>query len=144
MLSALLAGALIAAASLLLGAALMALAGQPRHSPVGPAAGLSALLVVCGIAIKLPGHGTTAAVAAGLALIAAVIVLERSREPIGSIRVGALIAVAGAALVVAIPFADHGPRRDPRTGPGQRRHGLASALRRVGRHARGPDTGPDR
>lgn len=108
MLSALLAGALIAAASLLLGAALMALAGQPRHSPVGPAAGLSALLVVCGIAIKLPGHGTTAAVAAGLALIAAVIVLGRSREPFGSIRVGALIAVAGAALVISIPFLTSG------------------------------------
>ena len=108
MLSALLAGALIAAASLLLGAALMALAGQPRHSPVGPAAGLSALLVVCGIAIKLPGHGTTAAVAAGLALIAAVIVLGRSREPIGSVRFGALVAVAGAALVVAIPFMTSG------------------------------------
>ena len=108
MLSALLAGALIAAASLLLGAAVMVLAGRPRLSPVGPAAGLSALLVVCGIAIKLPGHGTTAAVAAGLALIAAGVVLRREREPLGAIPAGAVVAVLGAALVIAIPFATSG------------------------------------
>ena len=60
MFSALLAGALITAASLLLGAAIMVAAGRPRHSPVGPAAGLSALLVICGIAVKLPGHAVTA------------------------------------------------------------------------------------
>ena len=108
MLSALLAGALIAGASLLLGAAIMVLAGRPRHSPAGPAAGLSALLVVCGIAIKLPGHGTTAAIAAALALIAAGVVLGRGREPLGSIRVGALVAVLGTALVIAIPFATSG------------------------------------
>ena len=108
MLSALLAGALIAAASLLLGAAVMVLAGRPRHSPVGPAAGLSVLLVVCGIAIKLPGHGTAAAVAAGLALIAAAVVLQRGREPLGSVSAGAVVAVLGTALVIAIPFATSG------------------------------------
>lgn len=108
MLSALLAGALIAGASLLMGAAIMVAAGRPRHSPVGPAVGLSALLVICGIAIKLPGHGTTAAVAAGLSLIAAAYVLGRSRAPIGSVQIGALVAVAGAALLIAIPFATSG------------------------------------
>ena len=69
MFSALLAGALIVAASLLLGAAIMALAGLPRHFAAGPAAGISALLVICGIAVKLPGHAVTAAIAVGLALI---------------------------------------------------------------------------
>ena len=69
MLSALLAGALIVAASLLLGSAIMAIAGLPRHSAAGPATGISALLVICGVAIKLPGHAVTAAVAVGLALI---------------------------------------------------------------------------
>ena len=108
MLSALLAGALIAVASLLLGAAVMVLAGRQRHSAAGPATGLSVLLVVCGIAIKLPGHGTTAAIAAALVLIAAVVVLERSREPLGSVRVGAFVAVALVALLVAIPFATSG------------------------------------
>src|SRR5512134_103729 len=101
MISAILAGALIAAASLLAGAALMVLAGRPRHSAAGPAAGISALLVICGIAVKLPGHGVTAAVASGVALVAAVVVLARSRAPTGSVRIGALVAVIGAALVVA-------------------------------------------
>jgi hypothetical protein len=108
MLSAILAGALIAAASLLLGAALMVLSGRPGNHPAGPAAGISALLVVCAIAVKLPGHGATAAVAAGVALLGAVVVLARGREPLGRVRVSALVAVIGAALVVAIPFAASG------------------------------------
>ncbi|HKH41956.1 MAG TPA: hypothetical protein VKA41_08870, partial [Solirubrobacterales bacterium] len=108
MLSALLAGALIVAASLLLGAAIMAIAGLPRHSAAGPATGISALLVICGIAVKLPGRAVTAAVAVGVALIACVIVLDRSRAPTGAIRVGAIVVVIGAALVAAIPFAASG------------------------------------
>lgn len=108
MLSALIAGALITAASLFLGAAVMALAGRPRHSPAVPAAGLSVLLVVCGIAIKLPGHGTTAAVAAGLALAAAAYVLSRPDERREPVRWGAVGAAALAAIVIAIPFATQG------------------------------------
>jgi hypothetical protein len=108
MLSALLAGALIVFASLLLGAAIMAIAGLPRHSSAGPATGISALLVICGIAIKLPGHAVTAAVAVGLALVGCFVVFGRTRMPAGSMRVGAIVAVLGAALVVAIPFATSG------------------------------------
>ena len=108
MLSALLAGALIVAASLLLGSAVMAIAGLPRHSPVGPAAGLSALLVICGVAVKLPGHAVTAAVVVGLALIGCFVVFARTRAPAGSLRAGAIVAVVGAALAVAIPFATSG------------------------------------
>ena len=104
MFSALLAGALITAASLLLGAAIMAVAGRPRHSPVGPAAGFSALLVICGIAVKLPGHAVTAAVAAGIALIAAFVLFGRSSAPTGSVRAGAIVAVLGAALLAALPY----------------------------------------
>jgi hypothetical protein len=108
MFSALFAGALIVAASLLLGAAIMVVAGRPRHSAAGPAAGLSALLVVCGIAVKLPGHGVSAAIVAGVALLAAVIVLGRSRAPVGVVRPAAIVAVIGAVLVIAIPFAASG------------------------------------
>ena len=104
MFSALLAGALITAASLLLGAAIMVAAGRPRHSPVGPAAGFSALLVICGIAVKLPGHAVTAAVVAGVALIAAFVVFGRSSAPTGSVRAGAIVAVLGAALLAALPY----------------------------------------
>ena len=108
MFSALLAGALIAAASLLLGSAVMAIAGLPRHSPVGPAAGISALLVICGIAVKLPGHAVTAAAVTGVALIGCFVVFGRTRVPAGAVRIGAIVAVIGAALVVAIPFATSG------------------------------------
>jgi hypothetical protein len=108
MLSALLAGALIVLASLLLGAAVMALARRPRHSAAGPAVGLSALLVICGIAVKLPGHGVTAAIVTGLAAVGSFVVLARSRTPGGGVRIGAILAVIGAVLVVAIPFATNG------------------------------------
>ncbi len=108
MLSAVLAGALIVAASLLLGAAIMAIAGLPRHSAAGPATGISALLVICGVAVKLPGHAVTAAVAVGLALIGCLVVFGRTRMPAGTFRVGAIVVVVGAALVAAIPFAASG------------------------------------
>src|SRR4051812_15849460 len=108
MLSALLAGALIAAASLLLGAAIMAISGLPRHSAAGPATGISALLVICGIAVKLPGHAVTAAAVTGAALIGCFVVFGRTRLPAGTFRIGAIVAVIGAALVVAIPFATSG------------------------------------
>ncbi len=108
MFSALLAGALIVVASLLLGSAVMAISGLPRHSPVGPAAGISALLVICGIAVKLPGHAVTAAVTVGIALVGCFVVFGRTRAPAGAVRIGAIVVVIGAALVVAIPFATSG------------------------------------
>jgi hypothetical protein len=108
MLSALLAGALIVIASLLLGSAIMAIAGLPRHSAAGPATGISALLVICGIAVKLPGHAVTAAAVSGVALIGCFAVFGRTRAPAGTVRIGAIVAVIGAALVVAIPFAASG------------------------------------
>ena len=108
MLSALLAGALIVGASLLLGSAIMAIAGLPRHSAAGPATGISALLVICGIAVKLPGHAVTAAIAVGLALVGCFVVFGRTRAPAGAFRVGAVVVVVGAVLVAAIPFATSG------------------------------------
>src|SRR5262249_55701835 len=108
MLSALLAGALIVGASLLLGAAIMAIARLPRHSAAVPATGISALLVICGLAVKLPGHAVTRAVVVGVALIACVVVLSRTRAPGGAVRIGAIVVVIGAALLAAIPFAASG------------------------------------
>jgi hypothetical protein len=108
MLSALLAGALIVGASLLLGAAILAIAGLPRHSAAVPATGISALLVICGLAVKLPGHAVTAAIAVGVALIACFVVFGRARSPGGPVRIGAIVVVVGTALVAAIPFAASG------------------------------------
>ncbi|HSD23913.1 MAG TPA: hypothetical protein VLB79_06245 [Solirubrobacterales bacterium] len=108
MLSALLAGALIVGASLLLGAAILAIAGLPRHSAAAPATGISALLVICGLAVKLPGHAVTAAIAVGIALIASFVLFGRTGAPGGAVRIGAIVVVAGTALVAAIPFAASG------------------------------------
>jgi hypothetical protein len=108
MFSAVLAGALIVVASLLLGTAVMAIAGLPRHSAAVPATGLSALLVICGVAVKLPGYEVTAAVITGVALLGCFAVFGRGGEPAGRFRVGAIVALLGAAAVAAIPFATSG------------------------------------
>src|SRR3954470_11099176 len=108
MFSAVLAGALIVAASLLLGSAIMVIAGRPRHSAAVPATGIGALLVICGVAIKLPGHAVTAAIAVGLALVGCFFVFGRAPGPTGRVRIGAFVVVIGAALVAAIPFAASG------------------------------------
>jgi hypothetical protein len=108
MFSALLAGALIVGASLLLGAAIMAIAGLPRHSAAVPATGISALLVICGLAVKLPGHAVSAAIAVGMALVGAFVIFGRTRSPAGRVRIGAIVVVVGTALVAAIPFAASG------------------------------------
>jgi len=108
MFSAVLAGALIVGASLLLGSAVLAIAGLPRHSAAVPAVGISALLVICGVAVKLPGHAVTAAIAVGVALIACFVIFGRTRAPGGAVRIGAIVVVVGAALVAAIPFAASG------------------------------------
>jgi hypothetical protein len=106
--SALLAGALIAAASLLLGAAVMAIARLPRHSAAVPATGLSALLVICGVAVKLPGRAVTAAAVTGVALTGCFMIFGRGGERVGRVRAGAIVALLGAALVAAIPFMTSG------------------------------------
>ncbi|MDP9188216.1 MAG: hypothetical protein M3O25_03090, partial [Actinomycetota bacterium] len=108
MVSAILAGALIAAAALVCGQAIMLAAGRKGFSPVAPAAGLSALLVICGVAVKLPGHGSAAAIAATVVVAACAYALLRSRASLGRMRAGAVVAVIGAALLVAIPFATSG------------------------------------
>ncbi len=108
MLSALSAGALITGASLVCGQAVMALSGRERFSPVAPAAGLSVLLVVCGVAVKLPGHGTTAAIAAGIAAAASIWVLVPRLGDLGPVRWGVVATALIAALAVAIPFATSG------------------------------------
>lgn len=103
--------ALVLAAALITGQALVALAaGATRERPAqlswpAPAYGLAALLVIAGVAIRLPGHAVTAAVALGLAVIAALVFLRG--------RVGGLGAAAGlgapvlavTALTAALPFA---------------------------------------
>jgi hypothetical protein len=112
MIQAILAAAIITAASLVCGQALMLASGRRGFSPVAPALGLSALLVVCGVAVKLPGHGVSAAIAAALATGVAGWFLWRDRRRddagLGAVSPWAIAAALLAALVVAIPFLTSG------------------------------------
>ena len=108
MLSAVLAGALIVAASLLLGAAIMAIAGLPRHSAAGPATGISALLVICGDRDQAAGARGDRGGRRGPGADRLLRRFRSYADARGTFRVGAIVVVVGAALVAAIPFATSG------------------------------------
>ncbi|HKI67138.1 MAG TPA: hypothetical protein VJ989_07710 [Solirubrobacterales bacterium] len=94
------AATLICAASLLVGRALLLLAGRPSWSWLEPAAGLGAIFTVTGVLARAPGHGTSATIGVVLLLAAA------------------------AALVASHPGAD-GPKTHDMSGKSARRRGEA-------------------
>jgi hypothetical protein len=95
----------ITAASLLFGHALSVL-GFGRRA-VAPATGLSSLIVLCGIAVKLPGKATTSALVVLLVALAAAALSVVRR---GRIRFPGLAVTVGviAAFGAAIPFIANG------------------------------------
>jgi hypothetical protein len=117
--------ALICAASMLVGRALLAVAGHSSWSWLEPAAGLGAVLTVSGVLARAPGHGTTATVGLALLVLAAALVAVRHRPAAagpktpadrtrpaprrseGALRRGLPVAIA-IALVLSIPFAVSG------------------------------------
>ncbi len=116
--------ALICAASLLVGRALLLLAGRSAWSWLEPAAGFGAVLTVTGVLARAPGHGTSATLGLVLLLIAAIaIVATQSRAAGGpktsdvdalsahrrgeTLRRGLPVAIA-VTLVLSIPFAISG------------------------------------
>ncbi|MFM8527177.1 MAG: hypothetical protein ACKOBH_03545 [bacterium] len=108
MLGAILSGAVTVAASLLVGNAVLLLVGRGRSTAVAPALGISILLILCGITVKLPGRGVTAAAfVVAISLIAALICWRGRRDLPQPTWTGAAV-VIGAALVTAIPFAASG------------------------------------
>ena len=100
------------AGSLIVGQALAALAAGARRellvgvSWLAPAYGLAALLVLAGVAIRLPGHAATAFVVLALAVIASAAYLRGRVSGLGeALALGTpvvLITVAAAALPFAI------------------------------------------
>jgi hypothetical protein len=100
--------ALIGAASLLVGRALLSLAGRRSWSWLEPAVGFAAILTVTGALARAPGHGTSATLGLIVLLIAAALLAWRQRyDAAGAWRIGLPVAIL-IALLLAIPFAISG------------------------------------
>jgi len=100
--------ALICAASLLAGRALLSLAGRETWSWLEPAVGFGAVLTVTGLLARAPGHGTSATLGAVIVIvIAAAIVWRLPYRAPGALAIGLAVAVV-IGLVLAIPFAISG------------------------------------
>ena len=108
MLGAILSGAAIVVASLLIGNATLLLLGRGRSTAVAPALGVSILLIVCGITVKFPGRGITAAAFVVVISVVAAVICWRGRTGIAKPTWSGAAVVLGAALVTAIPFAASG------------------------------------
>jgi hypothetical protein len=100
--------ALICAASLLTGRALLSLAGRRSWSWLEPGVGLAAVLTVTGVLARAPGHGTSATLGVVVLLVVAALVVWRlPYEAPGALRAGLPVAIV-VVLALAIPFAVSG------------------------------------
>jgi hypothetical protein len=70
--------ALICAVSLLVGRAVLSLAGRREWSWLEPAVGFGAVLSVTGLLARAPGHGTSATLGVVALIVVAALVLWRS------------------------------------------------------------------
>lgn len=73
--------ALICAVSLLVGRAILSLAGRSEWNWLEPAVGFGAVLTATGLMARAPGHGTSSTLALVLLIVAAVAVLWRGVRP---------------------------------------------------------------
>jgi hypothetical protein len=101
--------ALICGASLLVGRALLSLAGRNAWTWLEPAAGFGAVLTVTGVLARAPGHGTTATLGVVVLIVVAtaIVALGPSGDARGALRRGLPVGIA-IALVLSIPFAVSG------------------------------------
>jgi len=100
--------ALICAASLLVGRAILALAGRSSWSWLEPGVGLAAILAVTGVLARAPGHGTSVTIGVvALLVVAALLVWWLPYEAPGALRAALPVAIV-LLLALAIPFAVSG------------------------------------
>ncbi|HET6999315.1 MAG TPA: hypothetical protein VFI03_12090, partial [Solirubrobacterales bacterium] len=100
--------ALICAASLLVGRALMSLAGRRSWSWLEPAVGLAAILTVTGALARAPGHGTSVTLGlVALLVVAGLLAWWLPYEAPGALRAGLPVLLV-VVIALSIPFAVSG------------------------------------
>jgi hypothetical protein len=100
--------ALICVVSLLVGRALLSLAGRSAWSWLEPAVGFGAVITVTGLLARAPGHGTSATLGVVILIVAAIAVVTRHRyDSAGALRAGLPVALL-ILVALAIPFAVSG------------------------------------
>src|SRR3954451_785734 len=96
---------LICAASLLVGRAVLSLAGRDAWSWLEPAVGFGVVMTVTGVLARAPGHGTSATLGVVALVIAAAVVSARLPYAApGALPTGLPVAIV-LALLLCIPFA---------------------------------------
>jgi hypothetical protein len=94
----------ICAASMLVGRALLSVAGRNSWSWLEPAVGFGAIVTVTGLLSRVPGHGTSATLGAALLVFGAAAICLRHRYAApGALRAGLPVAIA-VAVALTIPF----------------------------------------